>query len=91
MATRLVYDKTKPFGAIMALTVSALVKATSDMARIKGVADSLTAGGVTPALLEGSAEFGVTTGGGAAFYADIQNIQAGLAAITTLPAIDQGN
>lgn len=91
MAARLVFDKTKPFGAIVALSVAALVKATSDLARVKAVADSISAGGVTPALLESSPEFGIAVGGGATFYADLQNIQAGLAAITCLPSLDQGN
>ena len=91
MAARLTYDKTKPFGAMISLSVSALVKATSDLARAKAVADSLTSGGTVPANLEGSAEFGVAVGGGAAFYSDLQNMQAGLAAITCLPTLDQGN
>jgi hypothetical protein len=91
--TRIVYDKTSPFGGLFSIDVSALVKATSDMKRIKAVADSLTAGGVTPANLEvpGCKEFGVAAGQGVAFYADLQNILAGLAAITTLADLDQGN
>ena len=91
MAARLTYDKTKPFGAIMSLSVAALVKAQSDMARIKAVADSITTGGTVLTALEGSPEFAIAASQGGAFYADIQNIQAGLNAITCLPSLDAGN
>lgn len=91
--TRVTYDKTAPFGLIFAASVASLIKVTNDIKRIKVVADSLSGGGVTPSNLETPAckELGVGAGQGATFYGDLQNILAGLAAITTLADLDQGN
>lgn len=89
--TRLTFDKTSPFGGLLSIDVSALVKATSDLNRIMAVANSITGGGVTTSALEGSPEFNIGAGKGATFYADLQNIIAGLAAITILATLDQGN
>jgi hypothetical protein len=88
---RITYDKTKPFGAPISLAVSALINAQSDLARVKAVADQVTVGGTVPANLEGSAEFGVGVAQGATFYTNLQNMIAGLAAITVLAQLDQGN
>ena len=89
--TRIVYDKTTPFGAILAKDVSLLVQIKEDFNRMMAVANSLTAGGVNTVNLEASREFGLSTGQGATLYSDLQNIIAGLTAITTLADLDQGN
>jgi hypothetical protein len=89
--TRLVYDKTTAFGGILAKDVALLVQIKEDFNRLMAVANSLTGGGVTPANLEASKEFGLSVGQGATLYSDLQNIIAGLSAITTLADLDQGN
>lgn len=89
--TRVKYSNTSPFGSPFNSLVYQLVGIQSQLTRIKKVADSLTGGGVTLANLEGSAEFNVSVGQGATFYADLQNIIAGVNAITCLPDLDPGN
>lgn len=88
---RLTFVRTSPFGSQVNQIVNGLVYAQQHLVEIKKVADLLTAGGASPAGLEGSAEFGVASGQGAAFYTDLQSIIAGVNAIACLPDLDQGS
>ena len=74
------------------LAVNYIILAQQQLARAKAEADCITGGGVTPANLEGSAEFGVTSGQGSVFYTCFTGMAANLAAVTAseLAKLDQG-
>ena len=74
----IVYNPQSPFGSQMSLAIQGLKRAQANIQSIKQTADTMTNGGVTPANLEGSAQFGVAAGQGAVFYAAIQSIMAAL-------------
>src|ERR1700758_869535 len=87
---RIIYSGT--FGQKMTIAVSLIHQLKDSLNRCKSVADALTAGGTTPALLEGSPEFNVSTGGGATFYNDLVALVSAFNGInpTTLTDLDQG-
>ncbi len=76
--SRIVYGNGSPFGGRIAILVANMRSAQANLMRCKQVADALTAGGTNTAALEGSAEFAVGTGQGAAFYAALQSLDAAL-------------
>jgi hypothetical protein len=90
--SRIVYSASTPFGKITAEAVDHVLKAQDAINRAVAVANAVSAGGATPANLEGSAEFGVATGGGSNFYTAINDLKTNLAAITSvsLSQIDMG-
>jgi len=94
MATslRLTYNPTSLGGQHVAAAVRYLILAKQEMVRAMAIGGSVSANGVTPANLEGSAEFGVEAGKGAAFQAALVPMNTSLAAITDaqLAALDQG-
>lgn len=89
---RITYDASKIGSVMVAEAVDYLAKAQALLARAKSLADSITAGGVTKANLEGSPEFGVAVGGGAAMYDAISAMKANAATVTaaSIADIDQG-
>ena len=90
---RITYNESVTFGGlILAEAVDHLIQAQQKLSRVKSLADSLSAGGASPALLEGSAEFGVKTGDGAAFYAAVADMKtnAGTVTASALADLDQG-
>jgi hypothetical protein len=72
------YSTTSPFGSKVYLAVQSIRGAQATFQRVKQAADAVSGGGVTPANLETSPLFMVSTGQGAAFYAAIQSIDAAL-------------
>ena len=80
------------FGSKVQLAVSQIQANKATLVRCKAIADAMTAGGTTPALLEGSPEFGVSAGGGATFYTDLSALVTAFNAIAavTLTDLDQG-
>lgn len=78
-------------GRRMLSITAQVIQLTGDISRIKAIVDQITAGGLTPALLESSLEGGVPAGQGAAVYAGIQSLQAAVAGLAVLVAeLDQG-
>jgi hypothetical protein len=75
---RIQYGTTTPFGSKIFVAIQGIRNAQAAFQRCKQVADDLTGGGVTTSALEGSAEFNVAAGQGAAFYAAIQSVDAAL-------------
>jgi hypothetical protein len=88
---RIVYDANKIGGAMVAAAVGHLQLAQQLLARAKGIADSVSAGGVTPANLESSAEFGVVVGSGAAFYTALAAMKTNAATVTVASMSDMDN
>lgn len=82
--TRVNYDASKIGSKLVAEGIDHLIKARAALLRAKSLADALSSGGVTPAALEGSAEFGVNTGEGSAFYTALNVVKTNLATITDL-------
>lgn len=72
------YSTTSPFGSKVYLAIQAIRGAQATFQRVKQAADSVSAGGTTPANLETSPLFQVASGQGAAFYTAIQSIDAAL-------------
>lgn len=79
-------------GKLVADAVKSIIAAREQLDRAVAVANSITGGGVTPANLEGSAEFNVATSQGSAFYTAINDTRATLNTIatTTLANLDPG-
>ena len=95
--TVIAYDRTTPFGSKLFIAVQALEMAMANMKRVKEQMDAISSGGGTPTALEGSPQFGVAAGQGAAIYAAVQSINGSLfsvpASYTPLLAVtnlDQG-
>lgn len=82
MAT-ITYSTTSPFGLKVYLAIQSIRGAQATLQRVKQAADAVSAGGATPANLETSPLFLVSTGQGANFYAALQSIDA---ALFTTPA-----
>jgi len=72
------YNATTPFGAKTAQVIRDLKEAQAFTARIVDMMNDLTGGGVTPANLEGSSQFGVLTGQGQNFYNAIAALNTAL-------------
>ena len=77
MAT-ITYSTTSPFGSKVFLAIQAIRGAQATFQRVKQVADDVTGGGVNTANLESSPLFQVGPGGGPAFYAALQSVNAAL-------------
>ncbi len=95
--TSIGYDRTTPFGSKISVAIQSLELAMANFKRVKEQMDALSGGGATPAALEGSAQFGVAVGQGAAIYAAVQSINASIfsvaASYTPIQAVtnlDQG-
>ena len=89
---RIAYNATTVGGKMKAEAVDHIRKARDLLTRASALANSITAGGVTPALLESSAEFGVAAGQGASFYTALNNMKTNAAAISdaAIADVDQG-
>lgn len=79
-------------GKLVADAVKNLIAAREQLDRAVAVANAISGGGVTPTNLEGSPEFNVGAGQGAAFYTAISDTKTNLASIaaTTLANLDPG-
>ena len=89
---RITYNTTTVGGKLVAQAVANVRNARDELNRVVAMMNSMTAGGVTPALLESSAEFGVAVGQGANFYAAINNMKANTATVSdsAIGDIDNG-
>lgn len=67
-----------PGGKLVADAVKNVIEARAQVKRAIAVANSITGNGATPANLEGSPEFNVGTGQGAAFYTALGWLNDGL-------------
>lgn len=72
------YSQTSPFGSKIYLAIQALATAQTNVLRCLDMANDLTGGGVTPANLEGSSQFGVAVNQGANFYNALQSIKSAI-------------
>lgn len=89
VSTRITYATTAQSGGIhLANAVRYAQLAQQEIALAVGVANSITGGGVTPANLEGSAEFGAATGQGSNLYTAMSNFKANLSTVTTAQISD---
>ena len=91
-STRILYGEESVGGKLLAEGVDFILKAQDRLARVKAIADSVTAGGVTKTNLDGSAEFGASVVAGADLYDAIANMKANLATVTgsELAKLDKG-
>lgn len=91
-ATRIIYNALAVGGIHLANAARYAILAKQEIARAKAIADSVTAGGVTPANLEGTSEFAAAAGQGSALYTAIANLNTNLATATAaqLADVDQG-
>jgi hypothetical protein len=89
---RITYDASKIGGIMVAEAVDHIAKAQGLLSRAKSLADSITGGGVTPANLEASPEFGVAAGLGDEFYAAVSAMKTNAATVTaaSIADIDMG-
>ena len=83
VSARIQYSNNPQGGAHLGEAVRCIVKAQQELALAKQIADSISGGGVTPANLEGSTEFGAAVGSGSALYTAIANMSTNLATVTT--------
>ncbi len=81
------YSRTTIFGAITADAINDIIKVKATVVRLKAAMDSVSAGGATPANLEGG-NWGVAAGQGSAFYTNLANLNSNLAAITAAVLAD---
>lgn len=90
---RIPYNPSSVGGEYVARAVSNLHQAQEYLERAKALADSVTGGGVTPAALEGSTEFGVAVSDGSAFYDAVANMKVNAATVTqsALADLDMGD
>lgn len=91
-SSRIVYGATSLGGIHIANAVRYATLAVQEALRAKGIADSVTAGGVTQANIEGSTEFSGAVSQGAVLYSAIVSLNTALQAITPslLSNLDQG-
>lgn len=88
---RITYNAVTIGGKMIAEGMDHIRKGRDLLGRAKSLADSVSGGGVTPALLESSAEFGVATGQGAAFYTAIGNAKTNSATVSDAAIADLDN
>lgn len=89
--SRLVYDASKIGSKLVAEAIDHISQAQYKLGRAKALADSISGGGVTPASLEASPEFGVAVGAGANFYNALANIKANANVVTAAALADLDN
>lgn len=85
---RITYDASKIGGIMVAEAVDHLAKAQALLNRAKSLADSISGGGVTPANLEGSPEFGVAVGLGDEFYSALNDMKVNAATVSAAAIAD---
>lgn len=88
---RIVYDASKIGSKLVAEAVDLIAQAQYKIGRAKALADSITNGGASPAALEGSPEFGVAIGSGAAFYSAVSAVRANALLVTAQSIADLDN
>jgi hypothetical protein len=88
---RITYNATTIGGKMVAEGIDQIRKGRDLLTRAKSLADSISAGGVTPALLEASPEFGVAVGSGATFYTAIGNAKTNSAVVSDAAIADLDN
>ena len=81
-SNRVTYSATAVAGGQhVATAIRYLQLAQQEIDIVMNVANSITAGGVTGANLEGSTEFGIPAGKGAAFYTILNDMKTNIAAM----------
>lgn len=88
---RILYNTETIGGQMIAEAVDHFRKGRDLLNRAVGIANSKSAGGVTPVDLESSAEFGVATGSGSAFYTAINNMKTNAATVSDTAIADLDN
>jgi hypothetical protein len=94
---RITYNADSVGGIMLARGVDHIRKGRDLISRAKSLADSISAGGVTPALIEGQPEFGVpvhaTAPGtyGALFYTALGNMKTNAATVSDAAIADLDN
>ena len=89
VSSRFSYSTTAAVGGShVANATRYIIMAQQELNRAVAIANEMTGGGVTPANLEGSAEFGVAVGQGATFYTAINNLKTNLATVTAAQLAD---
>lgn len=88
---RITYNAVTIGGKMVAEAIDHIRKGRDLLNRAKVLADSVSGGGVTPALLEGSAEFGVATGQGSTFYTAVGNAKTNAATVSDSAIADLDN
>lgn len=90
---RITYDSSKIGGALVAQAVDHIRKAQECLERAVAMANSIAAGGTTPALLEASPEFGVAAGQGSTFYTAVNNMKVSALTVTaaSIGDLDMGD
>jgi hypothetical protein len=88
---RITYNTATIGGAMVAEAVDHIRKARDLLVRAVSVANSISSGGATPVPLEGSPEFGVATGQGAAFYAAVNSMKTNAATVTDVAIAELDN
>lgn len=86
--TRINYPTTTSGGNLTADAMSKLISAQFEINRLVSWMNSITSGGVMPANLETDANFQIPSGLGSAFYTHLNDIKAGLAAISATEIAD---
>jgi hypothetical protein len=82
VSARIKYDPSAPIGGIhVANAIRYTILAKQEIARAINIANEMTGVGVTPVNLEGSVEFGVAAGQGAAFNTILTALNNNLIAI----------
>jgi hypothetical protein len=80
--SRISFSATTIGGKLVAQGVDYQHKSQDALIRAIALANSISAGGATPALLESSPEFGVAIGQGAAFYTALNGMKVNAATVT---------
>jgi len=88
---RITYNATTIGGTMVAEGIDHIRKGRDLLMRAKSLADSVSAGGATPALLESSVEFGVLASQGGTFYTALGNAKTNAATVTDAAIADLDN
>jgi hypothetical protein len=75
---RVYYDRGTPFGAQVGAAIQQIKAAQNAWGRVRSMMDEISSFSSNTAALEGSKEFGVAEGQGAAFYNAVTGVQAAL-------------
>lgn len=86
--TRINYPTTTSGGNLTAQAMSSLIDAQTKINRLVAWMNTVTSGGATGANLETDANWQIPAGLGAAFYTHLNDIKAGLTAISALEIAD---
>ncbi len=88
---RISYNTSTIGGSMVAEAVDHIRKGRDLLNRAVAIANAKSGGGVTPANLESSAEFGVATGEGSTFYTAINNMKTNAATVSDTAIADLDN